>query len=323
MILFVFCMEDKKNSEVEKIQKRKISFTDKIRANPWMLASFVLGGFMLLMFIGGFSGGITGNTISQKEIGEQLLNFYDQGGLVGLKLDSVEQVSGLYKVNFEYEGAIVPIYVTKDGKLGGPLNKLNLNNVQEEQEQEPQEVVKSDKPVVELFVMTHCPYGTQSEKGIIPVIRALGDSIDAKIRFVHYFMHEPEETETPRQVCIREEQPDKFLDYLECFLEDGDSNRCIAEVGINENAMNTCVSGKADDYYAEDSALSESYGVRGSPTLVINGQIVSSGRSPSAYADVICSAFNDFPDECSEELSSASPSPGFGYGEGQDTGAQC
>jgi len=28
--------------------------------------------------------------------------------------------------------------------------------------------------------MTHCPYGTQAEKGMIPVIESLGDLIDAK-----------------------------------------------------------------------------------------------------------------------------------------------
>ncbi|MCK4552709.1 hypothetical protein KAT80_00710, partial [Candidatus Pacearchaeota archaeon] len=170
----------------------------------------------------------------------------------------------------------------------------------------------------------HCPYGTQAEKGIIPTIKALGDTIDAKIRFVHYFMHEPEETETPRQVCIREEQPSKWYDYLGCFLEDGDSDRCLIEAKIDKAKMNKCISsGKSDEYYAEDSALSEGYGVRGSPSLVINGVMINSGRSPAGYLETICSAFNEKPEECNLELSSASPKPMWGYEEGQDTGGQC
>ncbi|GAG36879.1 unnamed protein product, partial [marine sediment metagenome] len=144
--------------------------------------------------------------------------------------------------------------------------------------------------------------------------QTLGDKIDAKIRFVHYFMHDPEETETPRQVCIREEQPDKWYDYLECFLGDGDSDRCLTEAKIDKTKMNNCISsGKSDDYYDEDSTLSEGYGVRGSPSLIINGQQASSSRDPSSYLATICNAFNDAPDECNTELSSAPPSPGFGY----------
>ena len=137
-------------------------------------------------------------------------------------------------------------------------------------------------------------------------------------------MHEPEETETPRQVCIREEQGDRFLDYLECFLGEGDYEVCLKQVGIDEAKMNNRISsGQAAEYYASDSGLSEGYGVQGSPTLVINGVIVSSGRSPAGYLGTVCSAFNSEPSECGVELSSTSPSAGFGYGAGVDTSAQC
>ena len=88
--------------------------------------------------------------------------------------------------------------------------------------------------------MTHCPYGTQAEKGLIPAMKLLGDNANIQIRFVHYFMHgEKEEQETYRQVCIREEQGAKFISYLECFLEDGDSSRCLSSVGINQAAVNS------------------------------------------------------------------------------------
>ena len=153
----------------------------------------------------------------------------------------------------------------------------------------------------------------------------LGDKIDSSIKFVHYFLHEPEEAETPLQVCIREEQSDKFLDYLKCFLEDGDAEKCLIEANIDKTKLDLCIAGKADDYYAADSELSEGYGVRGSPTLVINGVIADSGRSPAAYLGTICSAFNNAPEECEEELSDVTPSAGFGYtaSAGGNTNAQC
>ncbi|MEM2131153.1 MAG: GILT family protein, partial [Candidatus Woesearchaeota archaeon] len=71
---------------------------------------------------------------------------------------------------------------------------------------------KKDKPEVQLFVMSHCPFGTQMEKGILPVVELLGNKIDFKVRFVYYAMHgEVEVKEQLRQYCIQKEQQDKYL----------------------------------------------------------------------------------------------------------------
>lgn len=290
----------------------KLSVTEKMRENPWILSTVVFGIVVLLLIFGGFRGGMTGNVISSNDAGEKLLDYYEQGGATGLELDSVTEVNGLYQVNFKYQGAIVPIYMTKDGSMAGSMTALLIKDSEEDI---PKDIPKSDKPIVELFIMTHCPYGTQAEKGIIPTIKALGTSVNAKIRFVHYFMHgDEEESETYNQLCIREEQSSKYYDYLTCFLEDGDSARCLAKTGIDKVKLAECVTDKSEDYYAEDSDLSEEYGVQGSPTLVVNGVIVSSGRDSASYLSTICSAFDTEPSECSKELSSSTPSPGFGTG---------
>jgi len=282
----------------------------KFKKNPCILVSIVLGILVIVALLNnGFALGI-----SKNKAGQNLLEYYQNNRVTGLSIDSIEKISGLYQVNFEYEGNIVPMFVTKDGKyIAASLSPLILPD-SEPIEPEPQDIIKSDKPKVELFVMTHCPYGTQAEKGFIPAIETLGNTIDAKIEFVHYFLHDPEYDETPIQICIREEQESKYLAYLKCFLEEGDSDTCLTETGIDQTALNTCIDNKYEDYYAADSELSEDYGVRGSPTLVINGQIVSSARNPAAYLDTICQAFNDKPSACDTELSTANPSPGFGYG---------
>ena len=73
-----------------------------------------------------------------------------------------------------------------------------------------------------------------------------------------------------------------------------------------------------------DKDLNEQYGVQGSPSLVINGVQADSGRSPAAYLTTICDAFNDIPVECESVLSSATPSPMWGWeGSGAATTAQC
>jgi glutaredoxin len=207
---------------------------------------------------------------------------------------------------------------------------------------------KSDKPVVELFVMSHCPYGTQMEKGILPVAKALGNKIDFQVKFVDYAMHEKKEIdEQLRQYCINKEQAPVFIPYLECFLKAGDNAACLKETKVDEKKLATCVTNTdkqfkiTESYNNKDSwgsqfppfaihqAENTKYGVQGSPTLVINGEQINSGRDAASLAKAICGAFNDgkAPKECSNTFASATPAPGFGTGTqaagSGSAGAQC
>jgi len=297
-----------------------------VKRNPWIVLSIVLGVVCIILLVVFVRGDSMGGVVSQEKAAEDVVAFLNQRTGGGVEYVSAEDIGNLYEITVSYQGNNIPVFVTKDGEYfvqgAVPLKEEAVSN--EPTDQEPQEIVKSDKPVVELFVMTHCPYGTQAEKGIIPVLELLGNKIDGSIKFVHYFMHEPEETETPIQVCIRNEQSTKYLDYLKCFLKEGKSDECLKEAKIDEIKLNKCVEDKSEEYYGEDSVLSEEYGVQGSPTLVINGVMVSSGRDSASFLKTICSAFNESPEECNEEISSVAPSPGFGYeASGTATDATC
>ncbi|MBD3312431.1 hypothetical protein GF352_03200 [archaeon] len=198
---------------------------------------------------------------------------------------------------------------------------------------------------VELFVMSHCPYGTQAEKGVLPAVQALGDDIDFKLRFVYYAMHgKTELDEQLNQYCIQYQQPSKFIDYLYCFLDEGDGEGCLNEVGVNTQLLSSCVeqsdeafnvtalfndrSSWLSGYYPRFNvhlSLNEQYGVRGSPTLVVNGQQVQpSSRSPQGFLDAICNALGTNPSGCDESLSTTAPSSGFGFsGTGSASTATC
>jgi protein-disulfide isomerase len=239
------------------------------------------------------------------------------------------------------DGQEVSAFVTKDGKyfvqVIAPLadtTPSQPSTTDTQQQQQPQQVVKSDVPNVELFIMSHCPYGTQEMKGIIPAVKALGDKINFTLRFVNYVMHGPDETkENVEMYCIQKEQQPKFLDYLQCYLNStsgsaSEVEACRKQVGIDENMLNSCITQADKDFdinatltssdtypkFLIDDALNKKYGVQGSPTLVINGAQVSSNRDPASLGDAICQAFNNAPAICgSLSLSSATPSPGFGY----------
>ena len=299
--------EEKSKKELKKILK-----------NPWAIATVVLAVLLLIVYF-------SGSGISKSTAGEKTLEFLNSQVGEGVELIEVNSEGSFYEVVVLFQSQQVPVYITKDGNhIAQGIMPLSAAQDQPAQQQPtPTEVPKSDKPEVELFVMTHCPYGTQAEKGYLPAIKSLGNKIDASVKFVHYFLHEPENDETPIQVCIREEQSSKFLPYLECFLEDGDSDRCQTKVGIDKSKLNTCTSTKADGFYATDSALSEGYGVRGSPTLIINGVESNAGRSAASYLAGICASFTDGsrPSERDTlELDATNPSAGFGYNAGT-TGA--
>ena len=178
-------------------------------------------------------------------------------------------------------------------------------------------------PTMQVFIMSYCPYGLQMLKGLLPVLEKFEDKANIELRFVGYTMHgQKEEDENYRMICLREEQYSKLVPYLRCFAEAGDYESCIIQVGIDKSKLDSCMVNKAAQYFEEDKALNEQYGVSGSPTTVINGQITEIWpRSPEDIKNKLCEAFSTKPNECSETLSTENPSPGFGFGTSSQGGS--
>jgi hypothetical protein len=329
----------KKNTDYKKIAKT-------LSKNYWTISTLILAVLLVTVLI---SGGISGATIGAETAGQKVLDFANNQGANAELISAIDD-GALYEVILSIDGQEVPVYVTKDGTNLVPslipLEATTPSTNTPSQTTPTPTVTKSDKPVVEAFVMSHCPYGTQIEKGLIPVMKLLGDKIDAEIKFVYYAMHPSsgEVEEQLNQYCIQEEQNDKFIPYLECFLEAGDGESCLASTGIDTTKLETCTTAtdaefnvlanlndqstwmngrfpKFDIHKAENDA----YDVGGSPTLVINGAQVRAGRDSQSLLNAICAAFNVAPEECNTDLSSlGTPAPGFGFGtQGGATAAGC
>ncbi|MDA3802751.1 MAG: hypothetical protein PF488_02525 [Patescibacteria group bacterium] len=281
---------------------------------------------------------------SENELKERAINFINNHLMSGSKASilSIKKEDCLYELEIELppNDSIEYSYISEDGKLFFS-SILNIDEIEADeitQDKNDQDDIKittkNNKPVVELFVMSYCPYGLQMEKAILPVVKLLGNSIDFNIKFNTYAMHGKKELdEQILQYCLMKEKEDKYLNYLECFLLDGDSNRCLNEVNINEDVLNNCISEVDKEYsisynyeneinYQEGypsftifSKDNNEYGVQGSPTLVINGQIVYEERVPNDLLNTICSAFITEPDLCQEKLSVNSQTTGFGFSE--------
>jgi len=293
-----------------------------------------------------------GGTLTKEEA-EKFVNENLMEGGSGAVVQEVSEENGLWKIKLTVSDQEYTTYLTKDKSTFFP-QAINIADIQKQKaeseaqakaqhEQDLANLPKNDKPTVELFVMSHCPYGTQIEKGIIPVVKALSGKIDFQLKFCDYAMHEEKELkEEMNQYCIMKDQGDKFFPYLECFLGDGDSGKCVTQVGIDANALNSCVTATDSQYkilanYANQSTWKsgtyppfpiyqadvDKYQVSGSPTLVVNGTEISTDRDSASLLQTVCAGFGNKPEECNQSLSSTAPSTGFGYAEGTNTNESC
>lgn len=263
--------------------------------------------------------------------------------------DAKDAGNGLYEIDVSLDGSAEPIksYMTKDGKMFIPsamdIEKITAETAAKKAGTDAgtnpasapvTEAPKSDKPKVEVFVMSYCPFGTQIEKGIIPVAQALGKKIDFSIKFVNYAMHGDKELkENMFQYCIGKEQNDKMLAYVDCFVKSasGDQAGCAAKTKVDTKKAAACVAATDKQFkimetfnkgesawggqfppFAVQDADNKKYNVGGSPTLIINGKEISANRDAASLAKVICGAFNKAPAECDKKFDAAAPSSGFG-----------
>jgi len=332
------------------------------KAHIWMgISAALVVLFIISLTTCGFSGCRKSVALTSDEASEKALTYINNVMLQGqqpAEIKEVEELEDLYSILLDINGREFTSYVTKDGGLLFPAGyeiaeapETPDTPVTPETPQAPPtpEVPKSETPLVELFVMSHCPYGTQIEKGIIPVMQVLGDKADIQVKFCDYAMHgKAELDEQLVQYCVQEEEPDKFVEYLSCFLNEGKGDECILEAGLYKKGIDDCVAAadaefKVSENFADQSTYKgrfatfnvfkeevDRYGVGGSPTFVVNGVTISNSenncpagkpcavvpnqsRSPASLLSTICAAFENPPEECLQELDSATPAPGFGF----------
>jgi hypothetical protein len=264
-------------------------------------------------------------------------------------VNSIVEANGLYKLSINVNNQTIDTYMTRDASIFFPqaidmTKKTAAASSTADNTQAPtvQEVTKKTaKPAVELFVMSQCPYGTEIEKGILPVIKNLAKKVDFTVKFCDYSMHgQAEINEEMSQYCIQKNEPQNYQAYLSCYLasqgQPADAAACVKSIKINSAKLATCVAATDKTYkitagyndkttwtkdqygnpaYAQFNVFkadNTKYNVQGSPTLVINGENISSGRDSASLLKTICSAFTTAPAECAAQLSSTSPSVGFG-----------
>jgi hypothetical protein len=285
--------------------------------NKWAVLSVVLA-VLLVVSLGFF---IFDGSISEKTAGNIVMAFATEQG-VSAELVSIEKESSLFLVTLDIDGQEVPVYLTEDGNnLVPSIIPITPTEAAPSQPAapEPTNVPKSDKPEVELYVWSYCPYGVLAQGPLAEVASLLGDSAEFTI-VPYYDGHGAYENQQNKiQSCIQELSPDKYWAYAAGFVSDiypacssqrteecdlTESVKLMTSLGIDSTGVMSCVTSDGDALYAAASSQAQQNGVQGSPTVIVNGVKLNVARNAEAYKTAICSAYNDSPSECGEVLDS-------------------
>lgn len=258
---------------------------------------------------------------------KKLLNSADAKFTIG----KLKETNGVYEFELSLgEGNNVQkymSYISKDGKLfftqGVKLDEKEKTNDTQKADQPKKvscnDVQKVEKPTLTAFVVADCPFGLQMQRvfkkvlqeqpllGNNLIIRYIGSVSEGKITSMH---GDKEAQENLAQICIREEQKEKYWDYISCYIQEGKSEDCLAQIGVNTTALNACKEDKNKGlkYAQADFDLANKFKVTGSPTLLVNEkQIVSEfdygGRVANSVQQIVCCGSSTKADYCSKELS--------------------
>lgn len=300
----------------------------------WRILTIIFAVIILAQVIGfiNLTGLIALPSASSEEIGKKVIDYINKNLVqegTSASLVSIKDMGSFYEVITSYQGNQIPVYVSKDGTyLFLQAYDMSKSFRPSQTTTQPQQIPKTDRPEARVFIMSYCPYGLQFLKAYIPVIELLGNKADLYVNFVDYIMHgEKEMIENTRMYCIQKEQRDKFTSYLRCFVQSGDAEKCLGEAKIDKTKLEACMEATDKQYnlttlfkqsgatfppYPIDSELNDRYGVRGSPTFVVNGVTVNVNRAAESIKQIICSAFKTSPPECSQKLSTTTEAPGIG-----------
>lgn len=220
-------------------------------------------------------------------------------------------------------------YITKDGKIlfssGIKLDVLGEKTQKTEPSQTEEkkltcnDLTKTETPILTAFVVAKCPYGLQMQRLFkktideLPqiannlIVKYIGSIENGKITAMH---GEEEAQENLKQICIREEQKDKYWNYVSCYMQEGKSDECLKTAVIDADLLSSCLSdqNKGLKYAKADFDLANKFNVSSSPTLLLNeNQKVSEfdfgGRIPNAIKEIVGCSYKNRPEVFKKDLS--------------------
>ena len=176
---------------------------------------------------------------------------------------------------------------------------------------------------LDFYVMSQCPYGTQVEDAIAPVMKKMGDVIDLNLNFIisdssNYSGQEdkfciegmcsmhgiPEVQGNIVQLCVLDKFPKDALDFIVCQNKEAASipdnwKNCAKEFNLNTDKIQACYEGaEGVKLLQENKVLADAVNATGSPTIYLNDKLYQGGRSSLDFQRAICQTIENNHSEC-------------------------
>lgn len=321
---------DKKVEKIESSPKRNTFNLSKFLKKNY---SFILIGVLLIVLLSflvfeNITGKCVYNSgISKSNLEEIVVGMYDHLGY-DAEVSSIVSEDNFYKVSVSVEGSSEILHFTLDGKEFVPDGFILpvqdiLDSSKPTEVEEVVEIPLSEKPIVDLYVMSFCPYGNLAEETMLPVYDLLKEDVDWNIRYIvsekngviNSLHGQPETDQNIRELCVLNQYGlDSFWNFVSYVNNNcGSDGNCwedgAEELGLNVDDIKSCYETDGFNLMKEEAKISSEAGVGGSPTLIINGvqtDIVYDYGNSESYKQVICSAFDVKPEKCDTILEGSS-----------------
>ena len=228
---------------------------------------------------------------------EGLANFLGgEAKVTVLTVEEAKQNPKIEKVDYSF----LPVYLVKKTDT---LRKKVDQHIQAGYVQETDEYLvfphvtrtgvhtdKTAKPgVLEIFVMSQCPYGAMAENLVITAQKEgkMPKDKTVQLRYIVTYnaqtgdfqsLHGSAEwEENVRQLLIAKYYPEKFWKYLEIRNKDYRSSRwdkAMEEAGINVNKIMKKFDTEGKELLKAEAAYGDEYGINASPTFLWEGKEV-------------------------------------------------
>jgi len=184
-----------------------------------------------------------------------------------------------------------------------------------------------NKPQVDFFVMSYCPYGNQAEELLKPVYDKLKGQAYFKPHYVIYDQGQDcytdedgtklcslhggaELNQDIRELCVYNEYGEEewFAFALamneQCNAQNADTcwEDVAQQVGLDVDKIKQCFDENKITYARQEYELNKLLGVTGSPTLFFEGEQYNGPRSSNAFLAALCNGFDERPAACDEAL---------------------
>lgn len=327
--------------ETEKNTAEAIECCEKIACGCEKYKKFMPGmiaGILLIVLAGGLSyyklvwrkHNLTESEAKTKV--EEFINKNLMQGGMKASIAPVVRENGMFNVMVEIgEGAQkqeITSYLSADGLKFFP-NVMDIAEIEGKManqvaaEAEPaKEIPKTQKPKVDLYVMSFCPFGNKAEDTLKSAYELLKNKVDFNFYYIvnsegdaiQSLHGEKEVLQNEREACVlRDYGKDKWMNFVGYVNTNcGSDGACweagAKSLGISTAKVTTCVNVSGVALMKANEKKSTEAKASGSPTMLINGvetKIVYQYGNPEEYKKAICAAFEKEPAECSKVLSSA------------------